>query len=193
IVDELAGRPLATVELSSDRVEVLREAAQITGELLAEFLVPQKQRNRPASLLEIFGHRGERHGRLREVVQELIDLLLSLRVSEKHRNRSRVRPHLLVDSVENALHGADGPAQRLSGLPPVLVIDQQLAEQPMPLLDLAQNSVQGGERRGQTVAEPLALRTFARDCAEKALPLLRAAEDVLERPRDRGETCKQLS
>src|SRR5262249_4086940 len=31
IVDELAGRPLATVELSSDRVEVLREAAQITG------------------------------------------------------------------------------------------------------------------------------------------------------------------
>src|SRR5215813_1433982 len=192
IVDELAGRPLAAVELSSDRVEVLREAAQIAGELLAESLVPEKQRDRPASLLEIFGHGGERHGRLRKVIHELIDLLLSLRVSQERRNRPRVGAHLLIDSVEDGLHGMDRAPQRLSGLPPILVVDQQLAEESMALLHLAQNAVQGGERGVQAVAETFALRPFARDRAEKALALLGAAEDVLEGPRDRAQVREQV-
>jgi hypothetical protein len=50
-------------------------------------------------------------------------------------------PVLLVDSAEDALDRADRAAQGLSGLVPVLVVDQELPDEAVPFLDLAQNSV----------------------------------------------------
>src|SRR6202011_1146427 len=88
IVDELAGRALAAVELLANRVQVLRETAQVAGELLAELFVTQQDWNRAASLLEILRDDGQRDGRLRKIVDELVDLLFSLRVSQQRGNRS---------------------------------------------------------------------------------------------------------
>src|SRR6202162_4222414 len=43
VVDELAGGALAAVELLADGVQMLRETAQVAGELLAELFVAQHE------------------------------------------------------------------------------------------------------------------------------------------------------
>src|SRR5262249_963093 len=90
IVDQLARGSLSAVELLADRVEALGEAVQVPGELPAELLVAQQDRQRAVALLELADDGRQRRRRRGQVVEEPVDLLLPFGVRDQRRQRSGV-------------------------------------------------------------------------------------------------------